>query len=181
MRQHEFSDKQLDEDLSSIASSLASQFNNWFTSLFSSKKSSGSGSVTWSSSADQRVKPEVISKLNLLASQINIPFTITSGYRSPNRNAAAGGAKKSAHLSGSAVDIKFPGDEATTNEVIKLASSVGFGGIGIYRAGSLHLDILGRRAWGGDYHAGSIPGWASKLASAHMSGQLGQSNQGIVA
>lgn len=84
-----------------------------------------------------------------------IPFIITSGKRSPEQNAKAGGVKDSAHEAGLAVDLR-----ATTLEQkrkIKAAlRAVGFVRIGTY-SGHIHCDLDGSKpqvAWaGGVSHA----------------------------
>jgi uncharacterized protein YcbK (DUF882 family) len=132
----------------------------------------GGGSLSWAPGVDNRVLPEVIDKLQKLQAQSGISFTITSGYRDPARNRKAGGAKGSMHMKRAAVDIKFSGDASTTLKVIKLASALGFGGIGVYKPGSLHLDIRpGRVGWGPNYSQSSVPGWASSAIQAHEAGR----------
>lgn len=89
------------------------------------------------------------------------PLKITSAYRSPEHNAKVGGAKGSQHLHGNAFDIDTSGmDDATRAKLIMQAREAGFGGIGVYDD-SLHFDVGGERAWGPDYHSGSVPQFAS--------------------
>lgn len=114
------------------------------------------------------VKPEVKAKLGSATSGVNAE--VVSGYRSPQHNAAVGGAKNSAHMRGNAVDIKFGGGPQETNKVIAAASKAGFGGIGVYKPGSLHLDVESRRAWGPSYGRNSVPQWAEPAIQAHLTG-----------
>lgn len=66
---------------------------------------------------DNTPTPEVIANLKDLAvnmlqpvrDHFGKPVVISSGYRSPKLNAAAGGAKSSDHLYGFAADIEIPG------------------------------------------------------------------------
>lgn len=94
------------------------------------------------------------------------PLKITSGYRDPEHNAAVGGAKGSQHIHGNAFDVDTSGmnDEARAALIMR-AREAGFGGIGVYD-GSLHFDVGGGRAWGPDYHRGSLPEWAAGAAGA---------------
>lgn len=127
---------------------------------------------------DTRVNQGIIDKLKGL--QSSIPgMIITSGYRDPARNAAAGGAMGSQHLQGNAVDIYFPGGGIEeTVKVIEAASAAGIGGIGVYGPGKLHLDTGSRRAWGPTYKAESVPPWAVEAIQKHtgMKGYAGGTN-----
>lgn len=44
-------------------------------------------------------------RINLLREEIGIPFTITSGYRTPAYNASIGGSPRSSHAVAAAIDI----------------------------------------------------------------------------
>lgn len=52
----------------------------------------------------------VANTLQPLRNALNIPIQVTSGYRSPALNAAVGGAARSQHLTGEAVDITINND-----------------------------------------------------------------------
>lgn len=100
------------------------------------------------------------------------PLTVTSAYRSPEHNANVGGAKHSEHTKGNAFDISVAGmPEEQRVKMIKEAKDAGFTGVGIYD-NALHFDVGDRRAWGPDYHRGSIPGWAQD-AVANLTGGAG--------
>lgn len=65
---------------------------------------------------DNTPPPDVLERLKHLAAQLElvraalgVPLLISSGYRSPQLNAAVGGARKSDHVSGVAVDFTAPG------------------------------------------------------------------------
>lgn len=80
------------------------------------------------------------------------PTTITSGYRSPDYNAAIGGAVSSYHLTGQAADILVAG--STPDEVAEWVNEkFPICGLGVYRrgwGGWLHIDCRGSRArWTG--------------------------------
>lgn len=97
------------------------------------------------------------------------PLPIVSGYRDPQRNQKAGGAKKSQHMHGNAVDIDVADlSNEERVELIRLASEQGFKGIGVY-ANSIHLDHGERRYWGPSHGAKSLPSWAKAAIKEHMS------------
>lgn len=95
---------------------------------------------------------------------------VKSGYRDPERNARAGGAKYSTHLDGDAVDLHIGGySDEQKAAVLEAAIRNGARGIGIYPGGnSLHIDTRETPAtWGyspfGKYkgvHWSSQPTWA---------------------
>lgn len=51
----------------------------------------------------------LVSILDILRNQIGKPVIINSGYRTPTRNKAVGGAKYSYHMRGMAADIRING------------------------------------------------------------------------
>ena len=78
------------------------------------------------------------------------PVRITSWYRPEPFNSRAGGARRSQHLSGGAVDIVIEG--MSGREMGSIVAPSWAGGLGIYpgnRKHILHLDIGTRRRWGG--------------------------------
>lgn len=115
------------------------------------------------------LRPEVQQGVAALQQAWGRKLPIVSGFRGAARNAKAGGAKKSQHLHGNAVDIDVS-DLSQDQKIalIRLASQQGFTGIGVYGKNSLHLDYGGRRAWGPTYHKESIPGWAKGVIAEHM-------------
>ena len=126
------------------------------------------GDIKWASGVDKRVKPEVLARLKQVQNNFDLSLTISSGYRDPKRNKRAGGASRSSHMTGEAVDVRFNGDEQDTIRFIQAASEAGFGGIGVYRPGSVHVDIRNKRAWGPNFRFASLPGWASGAIKQHM-------------
>lgn len=116
----------------------------------------------------EHLKPQVRSGVSALQKAWGRDLPIVSGFRDRRRNAKAGGASKSQHMHGNAVDIDVSSmSKAEQVKLIELASSQGFRGIGVY-GGSLHLDYGGRRAWGPSFHSDSIPSWARGAISKHM-------------
>lgn len=123
------------------------------------------------------VNSVVMDRFKKVQNAFGASVPIVSGFRDPERNAKAGGARKSEHMHGNALDLDV---SKLSNEdrvrLIQTASSLGFTGIGVY-ANSLHLDIGSRRAWGASHHSDSVPAWARDAIAAHMAGRaepLGQ-------
>lgn len=123
------------------------------------------------------VNSVVVDRFKQVQNAFGASVPIVSGYRDPERNAKAGGARKSEHMHGNALDLDV--SKMSTEDRVRLiqtASSLGFTGIGVY-ANSIHLDIGSRRAWGGSHHSDSVPSWARGAIDAHLSGKavpLGQ-------
>ncbi|BAU41967.1 D-Ala-D-Ala carboxypeptidase family metallohydrolase [Leptolyngbya sp. O-77] len=81
--------------------------------------------------------------------QIGKPFRITSWYRPEPFNSKAGGARRSQHLGGGAVDIVVQGYMGA--DLAKMLVGWWPGGLGIYagnRRHILHLDVGVKRKWG---------------------------------
>jgi len=75
------------------------------------------------------------------------PVTIISGYRTPEHNAAVGGASKSQHMEGRAADIAVEGMAPSDVHAATLdlfnAGKISIGGLGVYPAW-VHVDV---RPW----------------------------------
>jgi uncharacterized protein YcbK (DUF882 family) len=87
--------------------------------------------------------------LQVLRDEVKRAITVTSGYRSPARNAKIGGARNSKHITGEAADIKVQGmtprEVASVIERLIADGRMLEGGLGIYRTW-IHYDIRGTRA-----------------------------------
>ena len=79
-----------------------------------------------------------INKLYALRLIYNKPITITSGARCPSYNKRIGGAESSQHTTGRAFDLKIPPEDEW--EVVSIAQSVGFKGIGLNNNVFIHVD-----------------------------------------
>ena len=85
--------------------------------------------------------------------QANEPFTVISGYRSPETNAllrkrGSGVAKNSYHIKGQAVDIRLPGYK--TSALRRAAYKLKKGGVGYYpKLRFVHIDVGPIRYWTG--------------------------------
>lgn len=89
----------------------------------------------------QDMDSQFMVKLNLLRNNYGHPLYLSSAYRCPEYNAKLGG--RAGHPSGKAVDIAIIGHDAL--QLVGLAISLGFTGVGIKQHGSdrfVHLDTL---------------------------------------
>jgi len=94
------------------------------------------------------IVPAAMDKLQALRDKLGRPMIVNSAYRSPEHNAAVGGAEDSEHMKGTAFDVKM--DNHDPAHYIKTAKSVGFQAIGTYpRQNFVHVDDRGSAAsWG---------------------------------
>lgn len=95
------------------------------------------------------IAEELVEVLQKIRTHFKKAVTITSAYRTPQRNSAVGGTAYSQHLYGMAADIKVQGISpkkvAAYAETIMLAR----GGIGIYSTFT-HIDVRDNRSrWNG--------------------------------
>ena len=109
-----------------------------------------------------------------------IPLNVTSGYRSPEHNAAVGGARGSQHLHGNAIDVSLTGLDSQQQQAVvnQFLSDQRVGGFGYYpRSNSIHVDVRQgtRAAWGTDYHGTSVgegwPDWLTQQVRLWQGGQ----------
>ena len=88
---------------------------------------------------------------NLL--DVNEPYMLLSGYRSPKTNAmlrsrSSGVAKRSLHLNGQAADLRLA--SRSVNQMAKAAIACAGGGVGRYSGSNfVHMDCGAVRSWGG--------------------------------
>jgi len=115
----------------------------------------GDPKLIWLSHVDSGVKSNLIRILESMADDLGYPLTITSGLRSQSYNQKVGGAKKSQHVLGNAVDIRMRNKtKKEVLEFIEIAVGRGINGIGLYfpaRGGGtfIHCDIRSKKAqWG---------------------------------
>jgi len=104
-------------------------------------------------------------------------FGIVSGYRSPEENKAAKGAKDSQHIHGNAYDVNTTGWSPEDKLALADAAwNAGFRGFGFYD-NNMHFDVADPRAWGPSHSRDSIPDWAQGWAQE----RYGYANGGSVA
>lgn len=88
------------------------------------------------------VAPRLVMVLQSIRSHFGKAVTINSGYRTPQKNAAVGGAAQSQHCYGTAADIVVKG--VAPAQVAAYAREImpDWGGVGIYeRQGFTHVDV----------------------------------------
>jgi uncharacterized protein YcbK (DUF882 family) len=84
---------------------------------------------------------------------VNEPYMLLSGYRSPETNAmlrsrSSGVAKNSLHLTGKAADLRL--SSRSVSQMAKAAAACHAGGVGKYsRSNFVHMDCGPVRSWGG--------------------------------
>lgn len=84
-----------------------------------------------------QMDPVFLLKLDECRALANVPFVITSSWRSENKNKAVGGARTSMHLLGRAVDIRCASSPDRW-AIVKAAIAVGFT-VGVMES-AIHLD-----------------------------------------
>lgn len=100
---------------------------------------------------DLRTIDIMAASLNLL--DVNEPFMLLSGYRSPKTNAmlrsrSTGVAKNSLHLKGQAADLRL--SSRSVSQIGRAAASCAAGGVGRYSGSNfVHMDCGPVRTWGG--------------------------------
>ncbi len=84
---------------------------------------------------------------------VNEPYMLLSGYRSPQTNAmlrsrSRGVAKNSLHMKGQAADLRLA--SRSVNQMARAATACSAGGVGRYsRSNFVHMDCGVVRTWGG--------------------------------
>ena len=110
------------------------------------------------------VLEETAPMFQALREALGMPITVISGYRTPTQNRKCGGARKSQHMLGRALDMKC----ADMDRLYETANAMQYdgrlpkGGLSIYRRDDgtnrfVHVDCRGRRArWGGGKRKGHL-------------------------
>jgi Peptidase M15 len=105
---------------------------------------SGGGSIHWVASA-ACLTPRLRAVLAQVAANFG-PLTVNSTCRSPSHNRRVGGAPRSYHLTGNAVDFRVRGSFGAVHAFLARQRTVG--GLKHYGAGVFHIDTGPRRTWG---------------------------------
>lgn len=85
--------------------------------------------------------------------QVNEPYMLLSGYRSPETNAmlrsqSSGVARNSLHMRGQAADLRL--DQRSVTQISRAAAACRAGGVGRYSGSNfVHMDCGPVRSWGG--------------------------------
>ena len=85
------------------------------------------------------IVPEFIHRLDELRESCGFPFTITSGYRSPEHSIEAAKTTPGKHSEGIAADVRVV-DGVQRRIIVEKALALGFGGVGVAK-GFVHVDI----------------------------------------
>lgn len=85
-----------------------------------------------------RMNIEFVKRIDELRHRCNFPFTINSGFRSPEWNKEVGGVPASSHTQGLATDIAVRSSRQRFS-VLKQAMTLGFNRIGVGKT-FIHLD-----------------------------------------
>ncbi len=107
------------------------------------KKSLSGGSVRWVASSGC-VDGSLKSVIYQVASNFG-PVTVSSTCRSKGHNRAVGGAKRSKHLTGDAIDFRVHGNNRGVYAFLRSNGAVG--GLKHYGGGLYHIDNGDRRTW----------------------------------
>lgn len=88
------------------------------------------------------VSQELVAGLDRMRGQLGFPLRITSAYRDPDHNHSIGGASRSRHVQGDAVDISLSGLSVPQRQaLIQAALRWGFSSFGTYtNSDILHID-----------------------------------------
>jgi hypothetical protein len=117
----------------------------------------------------KNLQPEILIIGMRIATRLGVRLQINSGYRSPEANAGVGGASKSMHMSGLALDCRraaYGTDFASGENFIKIASQEGAGGIGTYPT-FIHIDAGPLRKWTNVSQNSPMSHWATLLNHAN--------------
>jgi hypothetical protein len=120
---------------------------------------------------DDRINPALRGIMEEVAKEWGQTLTITSAYRSAAYNASVGGAKKSQHQQGNAVDVRLSNTSvADRQRFLRIAASKGIQGFGCYFPASsggnfIHCDIGGKRQWGPNGSRTGSYGWQRQTLS----------------
>ena len=93
------------------------------------------------------LKPSLVRTLRTIENHFGRKVMVTSGYRSPDRNRRARGARNSLHMYCAAADVQVEG--VSKWELAKFVRSMpGRGGVGTYcHTDSVHIDVGPERDW----------------------------------
>lgn len=123
------------------------------------------------------LSPKAIDMVDRLNQRGYGDLGVNSGYRDPSKNKSVGGANKSQHIQGNAIDLATKNlPDQVKQDILDAALVGGARGVGIYPGGSMHVDVRENPAfWGPAGYAGStveeMPEWARDNLQALLDGQ----------
>ncbi|KKQ34866.1 MAG: hypothetical protein US50_C0034G0007 [Candidatus Nomurabacteria bacterium GW2011_GWB1_37_5] len=88
----------------------------------------------------KNLDPKLCKMLDKARGFASVPFKITSGYRTPEKNKDVGGVKDSSHTQGLAVDLLVR-DSTSGGKILLGLAKAGFKRFGFYKDGHIHVDI----------------------------------------
>ena len=91
---------------------------------------------------DLKVDPKLVEAMEELRARAGAAIVVHDGYRCPAHNQNVGGVSDSEHTKGLAADISIAG--LTVQQMYELALEIADfkdGGIGVYDAGFVHVDV----------------------------------------
>lgn len=120
----------------------------------------------------QGLTPETAMGFKGLQNAMGRELGLVSGYRSPSKNRMVGGAKRSQHVHGKAIDVSVK-DMSIPDRLgmIEKAARQGFRGFGVGN-NRMHFDMGSRRSWGYTKPSGGgkVPAWAAETVAKAVSG-----------
>ena len=129
------------------------------------------GMAALSKQDESALNPDLTNRVKTAFAGIGInKLRVTSGFRSEAENKRVGGAKKSQHQHGNAMDIDVSGYSTQERvNIIKSLSASGITGLGV-GGNIIHADLGGRRAWGyaRSDGGGAVPKWAEGAIADHL-------------
>lgn len=126
------------------------------------------------------IDDELVTWLQKIRDIAGKPVTITSAYRCPVNNRAAGGVSNSKHCLGMAADIQIKGLEP--NDIAKIAEQVGCRGILRYTGSKnfVHIDTRPEKYWGYTTNGGASFTAVSTFKESYPTVKLGMTNNKYV-
>lgn len=145
-------------------------------------------SINYDSGLERIKETRVIVNVRRISQKLGIPLSITSGFRSDYRQSMLTSSKagnvaspgSSPHRTGLALDIAYPGDDATCAKFVELASREGFTRIACYapsEGGFFHIDKMPKNGWSKmdpSYGRNAVGPLTGDAMRRHLAGEFGK-------